>query len=93
MGFPITRSIAFRMHLARLIKYVSSLGRHHNLRKFKELGDVRLLLVADILLHADLWHLTLNHRKRDAVDKQHNIRSGIVELVLTVHRKFLSDME
>ena len=73
------------------------IGRHHDLSKLVELWNVLLLLVADILLHgllhADLWGLALDHGEGDAVDEQHNIRAGVVELVPAVHREFLCDMK
>ena len=73
------------------------IGRHHNLGKLVELRDVFLLLVANVLLHslfyADLGRFTLNNSKRDTVDKQHNIRPGIVELVPAVYCKLLGNME
>ena len=73
------------------------IGRHHDLSKFVELWDILLLLVADILLHglfyADLGRFTLNNSKRDTVDKQHNIRPGVVELVPAVYCKLLGNME
>ena len=73
------------------------IGRHHNLGKLVKLWDILLLLVADILLHglfyADLGRFTLNNSKRDTVDKQHNIRPGVVELVPAVYCKLLGNME
>ena len=55
------------------------------------------MLVADILLHglfyADLGRFTLNNSKRDTVDKQHDIRPGVVELVPAVYCKLLGNME
>ena len=73
------------------------IGRHHNLGKLVKLWDILLLLVADILLHglfyADLGRFTLNNSKRDSVDKQHNVRPGVVELVPTIYGKLLGNME
>ena len=73
------------------------IGRHHNLGKLVELWDILLLLVADILLHSlfytDLGRFTLNDSERDTVDKQHDIRPGIVKLVPAVYCKLLSNME
>ena len=65
------------------------IGRHHNLDKLVELRNVFLLLVSDVLLHslfyADLGRFTLNDSEGDTVDKQHDIRPGIVKLVPTVY--------
>src|SRR5699024_5325912 len=62
-----------------------------------KLRNIFLLLVTDVLLHglfyADLGRFTLNDGKGDTVDKQHDIRPGIVELVPTVYCKFFGDME
>ena len=73
------------------------IGRHHNLGKLVELRNIFLLLVADVLLHglfyADLGRFTLNDSEGDTVDKQHNIRPGVVELVPTVYCKLLGNME
>ena len=40
-----------------------------------------------------MWGLAFNDSEGNPVDKQHNIRPGIVELVPAVHRKFLGHME
>ena len=73
------------------------IGRHHDLSKFVELWDILLLLVADILLHglfyADLGRFTLNDSEGNTVDKQHDIRPGVVKLVPTVYCKLLGNME
>ena len=73
------------------------IGRHHNLGKLVELWDILLLLVADVLLHglfyADLGRFTLNDSKGDTVNKQHNIRPGVVELVPAIYCKLLGNME
>ncbi|CDA79109.1 unknown [Clostridium sp. CAG:242] len=73
------------------------IGRHHNLGKLVELRNVLLLLVADVLLHAlfyaDLRRFTLNDGEGNTVDKQHDIRPGIVKLVPAVYRKFFGDMK
>ena len=73
------------------------IGRHYDLSKLVELRNVFLLLVADVLLHglfyADLGRFTLNDSERDTVDKQHNIRPGIVKLVPAVYCKLFGDME
>ena len=73
------------------------IGRHHDLSKLVELWDILLLLVADVLLHSlfhtDLWSFTLNDSEGNTVDKQHNIRPGVVELVPTVYCKLLGNME
>ena len=72
-------------------------GCHHNLGKLVELWDILLLLVTDVLLHglfyADLRRFTLNYSKGDTVDKQHDIRPGIVKLVPAVYCKLLGNME
>ena len=73
------------------------IGRHHNLGKLVKLWDILLLLVADILLHglfyADLGRFTLNDSEGNTVDKQHDIRPGVVKLVPTVYCKLLGNME
>ena len=73
------------------------IGRHHDLGKLVELWDILLLLIADILLHglfyADLGRFTLNDSEGDTVDKQHDIRPGVVELVPAIYRKLLGNME
>ena len=73
------------------------IGRHHDLSKLVELWDILLLLVADVLLHslfyADLGRFTLNDSEWDTVDKQHDIRPGIVKLVPAVYCKLLGNME
>ena len=73
------------------------IGRHHNLGKLVELWDILLLLVANVLLHGlfytDLRGFTLNDGEGDTVDKQHDIRSGIVKLVPAVYCKLLGNME
>ena len=73
------------------------IGRHHNLGKLVELRNIFLLLVADVLLHglfyADLGRFTLNDSKGDTVNKQHNIRPGVVELVPAIYCKLLGNME
>ena len=73
------------------------IGCHHNLGKLVELRDILLLLVADILLHSlfytDLGCFTLNDSKGDTVDKQHDIRPGVVKLIPTVYCKLLGNME
>ena len=55
------------------------------------------MLVADVLLHGlfytDLRGFTLNDGKGDTVDKQHDIRSGIMKLIPTVYCKLLSNIE
>ena len=73
------------------------IGRHHDLGKLVKLRDVFLLLVTDVLLHglfyADLGRFTLNDSEGNTVDKQHDIRPSVVELVTAVYRKFFRDME
>ena len=73
------------------------IGRHHDLSKLVELWDILLLLVANVLLHSlfhtDLWSFTLNDSEGNTVDKQHDIRPSVVELVTAVYRKFFRDME
>ena len=73
------------------------IGRHHDLSKLVELWDILLLLVANVLLHSlfhtDLWSFTLNDSEGNTVDKQHDIRPGIVNLVPAVYCKLLSNME
>ena len=73
------------------------IGRHHDLSKLVELWDILLLLVANVLLHSlfhtDLWSFTLNDSEGNTVDKQHDIRPGVVELVPAVYCKLLSNME
>ena len=73
------------------------IGRHHDLGKLVELWDVLLLLVADILLyrllHTDLRGLAFDDGEGDAVEKQHKIRPGVMELVPAVYCKFLGNMK
>ena len=73
------------------------IGRHHNLGKLVELWDILLLLVADVLLHslfyADLGRFTLNDSEGNTIDKQHDIRPGIVKLVPAVYCKLLGNMK
>ena len=68
-----------------------------NLRKFKELGDVFGLLIANgllnSLLHTDLGRFAFDNGERNAVEKEDKIRPGIVKLILAVHRKFFSHVE
>ena len=70
---------------------------HNNLSKLIKLWNIFFLLVADVLLHSllytNLWSFALDDGEWDAVNKQHNIRTNIVELVPAVHRKLLGDME
>ena len=73
------------------------IGRHDDLSILEQLGDVLGLLVADVLLHGlvhgDMGSLALDDRKGNAVDKQHNIRAGIMPLILAVYGEFLGHME
>ena len=73
------------------------IGRHDDLGKLVELGNVLCLLVADVLLHgllhADLRSLALDDSKGDTVEKQHEIRPGVAELVPAVYRKLLGDVK
>ena len=96
--------VLFLPHIPELLRRAGGsilhsvfVGRHHNLGKLVELWDILLLLIADILLHslfyADLGRFTLNDSEWDTVDKQHDIRPGIVKLVPAVYCKLLGNME
>ena len=72
-------------------------GRHYDLRKHKQLRNILHLLIAhhllNGLLHRNMGGFALDHSKRNAVDKQHNIRTSGMLLVLTVNGVFICDME
>ena len=63
----------------------------------EQLGDVVCLLVADHLLHGlihgNMGCFALNDRERNAVDKQNNVRAGIVKLILAFYSEFFRHME
>ena len=72
-------------------------GCQNDLGILEQLGNIVCLLIADILLHClihgNMGCLTLDYRKGNTVDKQHNIRTGIMELVLAFHSEFFCHME
>ena len=78
------------------IAYLVFIGRHYDLRKRIKLGDiVRLLVTAGLLnglFHRDIRSLAFNHRKRNSIDKQHDVRAGIMLSIGAFHRKFFRDM-
>lgn len=68
---------------------------NRQLRKLKQLGDVVRLPVADILLHA-FFHiytgfLAFDHNQRNTVNKQNDIRAGILT-VGALHGKFIRNL-
>ena len=96
--------VLFLPHIPELLRRAGGsilhsvfVGRHHDLGKLVELRDILLLLVANVLLHSlfhtDLWSFTLNDSEGNTVDKQHDIRPSVVELVPAVYCKLLSNME
>ena len=72
-------------------------GCHDDLGILEKLGDIVCLLVANHLLHGPLHGnigcLALDHRERNAVDKQNNVRTGIVKLILAFYSEFFRHME
>ena len=56
---------------------------------------MRLLVTAGLLnslFHRNIRSLALNHRKRNSIDKQHDVRTGIMLSIGAFHRKFFRDM-
>ena len=72
-------------------------GCHDDLGILEKLGDIVCLLVANHLLHGllhgNIGCLALDHRERNAVDKQNNVRTGIVKLILAFYSEFFRHME
>ena len=71
--------------------------RHDDLRVFEKLRNIFSLLIADhlrdSLILRNMRRFAFDYRKWDAVDEQHDIRTGIMLLVLAFNRKFLRHME
>ena len=72
-------------------------GCHDDLGILEQLGDIVCPLVANHLLHGlihgNMGCFALNHRERNAVDKQNNVRTGIVKLILAFYSEFFRHME
>ena len=79
------------------IFYAVFVGGQYNLGKLVQLGNVFFLLVTDVLFHrllyADLRCLALDDGKGNAIDKQNQIRSGVVQLITAVNGEFFGYME
>lgn len=79
------------------IFYAIFVGGQYNLGKLVQLGNVFFLLVADVLFHSllytDLRCFALDDGKRNAIDKQNQIRPGVVQLIAAVNGEFFGYME
>ena len=80
----------------RILDFVF-IGCHYDLSKLKQLRNILGLLIADHLLNRlidrNMRSLALDDSKRNTVDEQHDIRTRVVLLVLTVNGKFFGHMK